>query len=107
MLTIKILFTINSLEKKKKLFIQNTIYNSSRFKKHLRIIIIIIIIIQSRKAKVRTKKGSYCQVLKKGSMKVLSGHTGQVDFLFGQEKNNLVCPLRKGLGESSGHLELN
>ena len=28
MLTIKILFTINSLEKKKKLFIQNTIYNS-------------------------------------------------------------------------------
>ena len=26
MLTIKILFTINSLEKKKKLFIQNTIY---------------------------------------------------------------------------------
>ena len=106
MLTIKILFTINSLEKKKKLFIQNTIYNSSRFKKHL-IIIIIIIIIQSRKAKVRNKKGSYCQVLNKGSMKVLSGHTGQVDFLFGQEKNNLVCPLRKGLGESSGHLELN
>ena len=35
MLTIKILFTINSLEKKKKLFIQNTIYNSCRFKKHL------------------------------------------------------------------------
>ena len=35
MLTIKILFTINSLEKKKKLFIQNTIYNSRRFKKHL------------------------------------------------------------------------
>ena len=36
MLTIKILFTINSLEKKKgkKLFIQNTIYNSCRFKKH-------------------------------------------------------------------------
>ena len=34
MLTIKILFTINSLEKKK-LFIQNTIYNSCRFKKHL------------------------------------------------------------------------
>ena len=30
MLTIKILFTINSLEKKKKLFIQNTIYNSCR-----------------------------------------------------------------------------
>ena len=30
-----ILFTINSLEKKKKLFIQNTIYNSCRFKKHL------------------------------------------------------------------------
>ena len=27
MLTIKILFTIDSLEKKKKLFIQNTIYN--------------------------------------------------------------------------------
>ena len=35
MLTIKILFTINSLEKKKKLFIQNTIYNFRRFKKHL------------------------------------------------------------------------
>ena len=36
MLTIKILFTINSLEKKKKkLFIQSTIYNSCRFKKHL------------------------------------------------------------------------
>ena len=36
MLTIKILVTINSLEKKKrkKLFIQNTIYNSCRFKKH-------------------------------------------------------------------------
>ena len=34
MLTIKILFTINSLKKKKKLFIQNTIYNSCRFKKH-------------------------------------------------------------------------
>ena len=34
-LTIKILFTINSLEKKKKLFIQNTIYKSYRFKKHL------------------------------------------------------------------------
>ena len=36
MLTIKILFTINSLEKKKgkKLFIQNTIYNSCRFKRH-------------------------------------------------------------------------
>ena len=33
--TIKILFTINLLEKKKKLFIQNTIYNSCRFKKHL------------------------------------------------------------------------
>ena len=35
-LTIKILFTINSLERrkeKKKLFIQNTIYNSCRFKK--------------------------------------------------------------------------
>ena len=35
MLTIKILFTINLLEKKKKLFIQTTIYNSCRFKKHL------------------------------------------------------------------------
>ena len=35
MLTIKILFKINSLEKEKKLFIQNTIYNSYRFKKHL------------------------------------------------------------------------
>ena len=35
MLTIKILFTIHSLEKKKKLFFQNTIYNSCRFKKHL------------------------------------------------------------------------
>ena len=35
MLTIKILFTINSLEKKKKLFIQNTIYNSCRFQMHL------------------------------------------------------------------------
>ena len=34
-LTIKILFTINSLEKKKQLFIQNTTYNSYRFKKHL------------------------------------------------------------------------
>ena len=36
MLTIKILVTINSVEKKKrkKLFIQNTIYNSCRFKKH-------------------------------------------------------------------------
>ena len=33
MLTIKILFTINLLEKKKDLFIQNTIYNSCRFKK--------------------------------------------------------------------------
>ena len=31
----RILFTINLLEKKKKLFIQNTIYNSCRFKKHL------------------------------------------------------------------------
>ena len=35
MLTIKILFTINSHEKKEKLLIQNTIYNSRRFKKHL------------------------------------------------------------------------
>ena len=35
MLTIKILFTINSLEKKKKILIQNTIYNSCRFKKHV------------------------------------------------------------------------
>ena len=35
MLTIKILFTINSLEERIKLFIQNTIYNSCRFKKHL------------------------------------------------------------------------
>ena len=35
MLTIKILFAINSLVKKKKLFIQNTIYNFCRFKKHL------------------------------------------------------------------------
>ena len=36
MLTVKILFRINLLEKKrKKLFIQNTIYNSCRFKKHL------------------------------------------------------------------------
>ena len=35
MLTVKILFTINSLEKKKKLFFQDTIYNSCRFKKHL------------------------------------------------------------------------
>ena len=36
MLTIKILFTINSLEKKeKKLFIQNAIYNSCRFKNKL------------------------------------------------------------------------
>jgi len=36
MLTIKILFTINSLEKEgKKNFIQNTIDNSCRFKKHL------------------------------------------------------------------------
>ena len=35
MLTIKILCTINSLEKKKNLFIQNTIYDSCRFKKHL------------------------------------------------------------------------
>ena len=34
-ISIKILFRINSLEKKKKLFIQNTIYNSCRFKKHL------------------------------------------------------------------------
>ena len=34
-ISIKILFTINSLEKKKKLFIQNTIYNSCRVKKHL------------------------------------------------------------------------
>ena len=33
MLTIKILFTIKSL--KKKLFRQNTIYNSFRLKKHL------------------------------------------------------------------------
>ena len=41
MLTIKILFTITSLEKKKKLFIQNTIHNSCR----LIIIIIIILII--------------------------------------------------------------
>ena len=35
MLTIKILLTINSPEKKKKLFIQNTIYHSCRFKKQL------------------------------------------------------------------------
>ena len=35
MLSIKILFTINSIEKKKKLFIQNTIYNYCRFQKHL------------------------------------------------------------------------
>ena len=42
MLTIKILFTINSLKKeeedeeeKKNLFIQSTIDNSCRFKKHL------------------------------------------------------------------------
>ena len=35
MLTIKILFTTNSLEKEKKLFIQNAIYNSCWFKKHL------------------------------------------------------------------------
>ena len=35
MLTIKILFTINSLENKKKLLIQNTIYNSCQFNKHL------------------------------------------------------------------------
>ena len=35
MLTIKVLFTINLLEKKKNLFIQNTIYNFCRFKKHL------------------------------------------------------------------------
>ena len=36
MLTIKILFTVNSFEKKKKkLFIQNTIYKSCRFKKHV------------------------------------------------------------------------
>ena len=34
MLTIT-LFTITSLEKKKKLFIQNTFYNSCQFKKHL------------------------------------------------------------------------
>ena len=36
MLTIKMLFTINLLEKKKgkQPFIQNTIYNSCRFKKH-------------------------------------------------------------------------
>ena len=34
MLTIKMLFTINLLEKKKKLFIQNTIYKSCRFKKN-------------------------------------------------------------------------
>ena len=35
MLIIKILFTINLLEKKRKnLFIQNTIYNPCRFKKH-------------------------------------------------------------------------
>ena len=36
MLTIKILFTINSLEKKEKNYsFKNTIYNSCRFKKHL------------------------------------------------------------------------
>ena len=35
MLTIKILFAISSLEKKKKLFTENTIYNSCRFKKHV------------------------------------------------------------------------
>ena len=46
-------------------------------------------------------------MLNKGSMKVQSGHTGQVDFLFGEEKNNLTCPLGKGPGESSGQLELN
>ena len=40
-------------------------------------------------------------------MKVQSGHTGQVNFLFGEEKNNLTCPLGKGPGESSGQLELN
>ena len=45
MLTIKILFTINSLEKKRKLFIQNTIYNSCRLIIIIIIIIIVIIII--------------------------------------------------------------
>ena len=35
MLPIEILFTINSLEKSKKPFIQNTIYNDCRFQKHL------------------------------------------------------------------------
>ena len=35
MLTVRILFTNNPLEKKKKLFIQNTINNSCRFKKVL------------------------------------------------------------------------
>ena len=35
MRTIKILFTINSLENKKKLLSQNTIYNSCQFNKHL------------------------------------------------------------------------
>ena len=35
MLTVRILFTNNPLEKKKKLFIQNTINNSCQFKKVL------------------------------------------------------------------------
>ena len=36
MLTIKILFTINSLKKKRKNYsFKNSIYNSCRFKKHL------------------------------------------------------------------------
>ena len=35
MLTIKILFTINSLKKRKNYSFNNTIYNSCRFEKHL------------------------------------------------------------------------
>ena len=35
MLTIKILFAINSLKKRKNYSLKNTIYNSCRIKKHL------------------------------------------------------------------------
>ena len=52
MLTIKILFTINSL--KKKLFRQNTIYNSFRLKKHLVLIRKKIHFIEQKLFKLRT-----------------------------------------------------
>ena len=49
--TIKILFTINSLKKKRKNYsFKNTIYNFCRFKKHL---------IQLKKKLIKTKKNFF------------------------------------------------